>query len=178
MRTTKASISPAMRGRPGARCAVPSYFWAINFRCQANKVSGVTRVAISARTLRPNVLALTANLPALVVIEAYPPAAELLSKNAILLAKVINDLQLALVHPAGDGDQQESEWVKDSLDLQSPLSRAQRYSWEQSQIQADPVFGPFGRKVSITWRTSARSVCVQSGRSPMSTSKGTAPGAT
>jgi len=66
--------------------------------------------------------------------EAHPPAAELLSKNAILLAKVINDLQLPLVHPAGDGDQQESEWVKDSLGLQSPFSRAQSYSWEQSQI--------------------------------------------
>src|SRR5262244_3802901 len=26
----------------------------------------------------------------------------------------------------------------------SPLSRAQSYSWEQSQIQADPVFGPYG----------------------------------
>ena len=50
---------------------------------------------------------------------------------------------MALIHPAGDGDQQESEWVKDSLDLQSPLSRAQSYSWEQSQIQADTVFGPF-----------------------------------
>jgi hypothetical protein len=61
---------------------------------------------------------------ALVVIEAHSPAAELLSKNAILLAKVINDLQLALIHPAGDNDQQESEWVKDSLGLQSPLSRA------------------------------------------------------
>jgi hypothetical protein len=30
---------------------------------------------------------------------------------------------LALVHPAQDGDQQESEWVKDSLSLQSSLSR-------------------------------------------------------
>jgi hypothetical protein len=74
--------------------------------------------------------------------EAHPPAAELLSKNAILLAKVINDLQVALVPPAGDGDQQESEWVKDSLGRQNPLSRAQSDSWEQSQIQAVPVFGP------------------------------------
>src|SRR5215471_10415888 len=56
--------------------------------------------------------------------EAHPSAAELLSKNAVLLTKVINDLQLALVHPAGDGDQQEMEWVKDSLGLQSPLSPA------------------------------------------------------
>jgi hypothetical protein len=37
---------------------------------------------------------------ALVVIEAHSPVAEL-SKNTILLAKIINDLQLALVHPAG-----------------------------------------------------------------------------
>ena len=48
---------------------------------------------------------------ALVVTEAYSSAAELLSKNAILLTKVINDLQLSLVHPAGDSDQQESEWI-------------------------------------------------------------------
>jgi hypothetical protein len=79
---------------------------------------------------------------ALVVIEAHSPAAELLSKNAILLAKVINDLQLALIHPAGDSDQQESEWLKDSLGLQSPLSRARGYSREPSQIHADPIFGP------------------------------------
>jgi hypothetical protein len=56
--------------------------------------------------------------------EAHPPAAELLSKNAVLLAKLLNDFQLALGYPAGDGDQQEMEWVKDSLGLQSPLSPA------------------------------------------------------
>src|SRR5215831_6546391 len=82
--------------------------------------------------------------PALIVIQAQSPAAELLSKNAILLAKVINDLQLVLVHPAGDRDQQESEWVKDCRDPQSPLSRARGYSREPSQIHADPVFGPYG----------------------------------
>jgi hypothetical protein len=76
----------------------------------------------------------------LVVIEAHPPAAELLSKNAILLAKIINDLQLAVGYPAGDRDQQEMEWVKDSLGLQSPLSPAPGNSREQSRIQADPVF--------------------------------------
>ena len=32
----------AVLGRPGPRCAVPSYLLAISFRCQANKVSGVT----------------------------------------------------------------------------------------------------------------------------------------
>jgi hypothetical protein len=89
-------------------------------------------------------LALTSQSAALIVIEAHSPAAELLSKNAILLAKVINDLQLALIHPAGDSDQQESEWVKDFLGLQSPLSRARGYSREPSQIHAVPIFGPYG----------------------------------
>jgi hypothetical protein len=37
--------------------------------------------------------------PSLIVIETHSPAAELLSKKAILLAKVTNDLQLVLVHP-------------------------------------------------------------------------------
>src|SRR5215469_7152164 len=153
MRTTKASIAPAMRGRPGARCAVPSYFWAINFRCQANKVSGVTRVAISARTLRPNVLALTANRRPWSSLKPHPPTAELLRKNAVLLTKVINDLQLALVHPAGDGDQQEMEWVKDSLGLQSPLSQPRSRSTEPPHLHADPVFGPYA-------------VCVRQGCQP------------
>src|SRR5215467_10306527 len=80
--------------------------------------------------------------PALIVIQAQSPAAELLSKNAILLAKVINDLQLVLVHPAGDRDQQESEWVKDSLGLQSPLSQPRSRSTEPPHLHADPVFGP------------------------------------
>ena len=40
IRTTKASISPAARGRPGLRWSLPSYFCAISLRCQADKVSG------------------------------------------------------------------------------------------------------------------------------------------
>jgi hypothetical protein len=49
-----------------------------------------------------------------------------------------------LVHPAGNGDQQESEWVKHSLGLQSSLSRTRNCAREPSQIQADPIFGPYG----------------------------------
>ena len=43
--------------------------------------------------------------PALIVIEVHSPATELFSKHPILLAKIFNDLQLAVVHPPGDGDQ-------------------------------------------------------------------------
>jgi hypothetical protein len=32
-------------GRPGVRNKLPSYFFAISLRCQANSVSGVTIVA-------------------------------------------------------------------------------------------------------------------------------------
>src|SRR5215831_8366717 len=61
--------------------------------------------------------------PALLAIEAHSPATELFSKHPILLAKIFNDLQLAVVHPPGDGDQQKSEWVEHSLRIQDPLSR-------------------------------------------------------
>jgi hypothetical protein len=44
--------------------------------------------------------------PALLVIKAHSPATELFSKNPILLSKIFNDLQLPVVHPPGDGDQQ------------------------------------------------------------------------
>jgi hypothetical protein len=47
IRSTQASISPAVRGRPDPRLLRPSYFCAISLRCQANKVSGVTMVAFS-----------------------------------------------------------------------------------------------------------------------------------
>src|SRR5215831_8676268 len=99
MRTTRASISLAVRGRPDERWAAPSYFWATSFRCQANKVSGVTMLATSASTSRPQRFGLYGQSPALMVIEAHSPVTELFSKRPILLAKVVNDLQLAVVHP-------------------------------------------------------------------------------
>ena len=49
--------------------------------------------------------------------------AELLAKHAVLLAKVVNDLQLALVHPSGNGDQQKTEWVENPFGFQSLLWR-------------------------------------------------------
>src|SRR5215472_2291505 len=81
--------------------------------------------------------------PALIVIEAHSPAAELLAKHPILLSEIFNDLQLAVVHPPGNGDQQESEWVKHSL-CQNPLSRPPSRSGKISHLHADPVFGPYG----------------------------------
>src|SRR5215469_15096920 len=44
--------------------------------------------------------------PALIVIEAHSLATELFSQHPILFAEIFNDLQLAVVHPPGDGDQQ------------------------------------------------------------------------
>src|SRR5215469_10909131 len=67
MRTTSASISAAVRGRPGPRFPLPSYFCAISFRCHANKVSGETIVAMSAKHFRPDCFA---PATALVIVEA------------------------------------------------------------------------------------------------------------
>jgi hypothetical protein len=77
------------------------------------------------------------------VIGAQSPATELLAKHPVLLAKIVNDLQLALIHPPGNGDQQKPEWVENSLGLQSPLSRALSYGWNPPQLHADQVSGPY-----------------------------------
>ena len=61
MRTTRVSTSSAVRGRPGPRFALPSYFCAISFRCHASKVSGVTIVAISRNSFLPSPFALAAS---------------------------------------------------------------------------------------------------------------------
>jgi hypothetical protein len=42
--------------------------------------------------------------PTLTVGEPQSSSAELFSQNAILLAQIVNDEQLMLVHPTGDGD--------------------------------------------------------------------------
>src|SRR5215471_8060955 len=82
--------------------------------------------------------------PALMVIEAHSPVPELFSKHPILLAKVVNDLQLAVVHPPGNSDQHKPERVDPSLRVQNPLSRPPSRSTEPSHLHADPVLGPYG----------------------------------
>jgi hypothetical protein len=42
----------------------------------------------------------------------HGPPTELLTKHPVLLAKVIDALQLVLIHPPGDGDQHELEWIQ------------------------------------------------------------------
>ena len=58
--TTRSEISVAVGGRPGVLYALPSYFLAINFRCHADNVSGVTIVATCARSFRLSFFALAA----------------------------------------------------------------------------------------------------------------------
>ncbi len=48
-----ARISCELRGRPGLRCWLPSYFLATSSLCQRRSVSGVTMQASSLRAARP-----------------------------------------------------------------------------------------------------------------------------
>jgi hypothetical protein len=61
VRTINARISAGIGGRPGPRRALPSYWCAINRRCQASNVSGETIVAMSRKACRPSVLAFAAS---------------------------------------------------------------------------------------------------------------------
>jgi hypothetical protein len=97
-------------GRPGLRDALPSYFFAISFRCQANKVSGVTIVATRASSLRP-CLSFDSKPPAQVIVESHAAIADLLPKNSILLQKILHNL-LMLVHPSRNGNDHKLKWVQ------------------------------------------------------------------
>src|SRR5215469_306153 len=111
------------------------------------------------KSLSPQRFGLYGQSPALIVIEAHPPATELFSKHAILLAKIFNDLQLAVVHPPGDGDQPKSEWVEHSLRIQNPLSRPPSRSSEVSHLHADSVFGPYAVWLccrGVSWISSSK----------------------
>jgi hypothetical protein len=67
---------------------VPSYFWAIIPDAMPTKVSGVTMVV---QQLPSQHLVLAA---APMVIETLSPIAEFFAKHPVLLATVVNDLQL------------------------------------------------------------------------------------
>src|SRR5215469_13755802 len=104
------------------------------------------------KDLPPQPFGLYGSSPALIVIQAQSPAIELLAKNSVLLAKVVNDQQLALIHPPGNGDHHKPEWVENSLGLQSPLSRDRAHSRKPTPIHADPVSGPYAVGVGIATR--------------------------
>jgi hypothetical protein len=59
---------------------------------------------------------------ALIVAESKSLVTELLAKYLVLLTKVVNHLQLVLIHPAGDGDQHEPERIQDIRHVVSSLS--------------------------------------------------------
>jgi len=69
--------------------------------------------------------------------------AELLAQNAVLLAKVINDMQLPLVHPARHGQQNETERIEFFGHYVSSLSRL-THANELAGIQTVPISRPYG----------------------------------
>jgi hypothetical protein len=64
-------------------------------------------------------LALYSHSPTLIGIQAHSLAAELFAEHPILLAKIFNELLLAVVHPPGDGNHQKPEWVENSLRIKN-----------------------------------------------------------
>jgi len=103
MRTTSASISSALRGRPGFRLPLPSYFWAISFRCQASSVSGVVNRGHFLEKLSSQSLGLGGQATTLVVSKPQAAIPELLTQHSILLLEAIDRLQLALVRSEKSG---------------------------------------------------------------------------
>jgi hypothetical protein len=59
--------------------------------------------------------------PSLVLGEAEAALSQLLLKNAVLLAQVVDHLQLMLVHPRGNSDQEEAEWIKQRCVYDRPI---------------------------------------------------------
>ena len=49
----------------------------------------------------------------MIVVQARSLAAELFPEDSIFLAQILNCVQLALVHPARQGDQQEADRVQE-----------------------------------------------------------------
>jgi len=114
MRTIRAARSVAVRGRPGARFPLPSYFSAMSLRCHLSKRIGrdngrnVSEHPPSQRFDRD------CQAAPLIVVEPQWPGAELYAEDPILLAKIFDDLLLLMIHPASHGDQQQPQRIQGS----------------------------------------------------------------
>jgi hypothetical protein len=84
----------------------------MSFRCHAIKVAGVTIVATSFRSFR--IFGLGRQSTPLVITEPQPPCTELLAQNPVLFAKVVDRMNVLLVHPTSDGNEEQPEWIKDA----------------------------------------------------------------
>jgi hypothetical protein len=100
-------MSAAVPGRPIERWALPSYLLAISFRCQANSVSGATTGGDLSQNLAAQLLPLYSKSAALVITEPQSAVANLFSKHPIFFNQVIDDEVLMLVHPSGNGRDEE-----------------------------------------------------------------------
>ena len=134
IRTTKVSISPAVRGRPGARFALPSYFWVINLRCQSEQSLGRHNGCHLRQELPSQSFGLSGQVTALVVVEAQalPPSC---SRRTRFSSRIIDHVQLALVHPPGEGDQHEPKWIQHSRHVGLLSQRAVKNRSEFKQFQ-------------------------------------------
>jgi hypothetical protein len=88
---------------------------AINFRCHANSVSGVTIVATCARTFRLSFLAFTAKPATLIIGKTHAAVADLLPQHTIFLHQIFDDLLLPLIHPTGDRHDEKGKWIQTRL---------------------------------------------------------------
>ena len=99
-------------GRPGPRRVLPSYFLAINARCQASKVSGVTIVAMIPQYASSECPGFRGEPTALIVREAQTSGPELFPQDAVFLLQIVDDIALLLVHPTGERDQDELQRMR------------------------------------------------------------------
>jgi hypothetical protein len=118
MRSTNASISPAVRGRPGPRWPLPS--------CQSLGFQGQST--------------------ALIVVKPKPTWAELLAQNPVLLAQVIDHLVFPLVHPSGHGDHYETDPVLAALSFTHyrELGPGPELNSSSSSFRSDGIGKPGG----------------------------------
>jgi hypothetical protein len=123
--------------------ALPSYFWAI-------AVPGEQRFRSNdsghfCQDFAPQPSRLHRQPTALIVIQPEPPIAELLPKNPILFAKVVDDVRLTLINPSAKRNtNRNGSRIPDIYSAISTAGSADNLSF----FQADPIFGPYAMRES------------------------------
>src|SRR3954465_15658301 len=71
----------------------------------------------------PQAFRLGCQSTSLVVVESHSSVSKLLAQTPVLLAQVLDRLQLALIHPASQGNHHELDWIKNFPHLVRSLSQ-------------------------------------------------------
>jgi len=92
--------------------ALPSYLFAISFRCQPSRCLGRHDGCHFCQHLSSEQAGFDCQAAALIVCETKPSSAKLMTKDSAFFLQILDSVLLLLIDPASDREQQKAERIQ------------------------------------------------------------------